>query len=263
MRGRSPILGSRVSGGGHLSRSVSPCLAVVPARGGSKGLPGKNIRPLAGLPLLVHSLRCAELAPRIARTIVSTDSREIADLARAYGADVPFLRPSTLALDDTPMMPVLAHALEEAERQDGHRYESVVLLDPTSPGRLPEDVDRALTLLADDESVDGVVACSEPHFNPMWVGVIDRDGIAEPAFPGSAGYGRRQDVPRFLRINGALYVWRSDFVRQAPVNWRLGRHRVLEIPEARAFSIDTQFEFDLLQLLLRDNMLSFPWCRGS
>jgi N-acylneuraminate cytidylyltransferase len=242
-----------------VSVAVSPCLAIVPARGGSKGLPGKNIRPLAGVPLLVHSLRCAGLATGITRTIVSTDSSEIAAVARAHGGDVPFQRPAELARDDTPMMPVLAHALTEIERQEGRRYETVVLLDPTSPGRLPADIDGALRLLETDPAADGAVACSEPHFNPLWVGVFERDGYMRPAFDHTEGYGRRQDVPRFLRINGSCYVWRSDFVRQAPANWRLGKTRVWEIPEERAFSIDNQFEFDLLELLLQNRKLTFPW----
>lgn len=242
-----------------MNRTTSPCLAIVPARGGSKGLPGKNIRPLGGLPLLVHSLRCAGLASRIDRTIVSTDSQAIADVARAYGADVPFLRPAGLAADDTPMMPVLAHALSEVERQEGRRFETVVLLDPTSPGRLPADIDGALGLLADDDAADGAVACSRPHFNPLWVGVFDRGGYLEPAFDATVAYARRQDVPTFYRINGACYVWRSDFVRRSPGNWRQGRNRLWEIPEERAFSIDTQFEFDLLELLLQSGKLSFPW----
>jgi N-acylneuraminate cytidylyltransferase len=234
-------------------------LAIIPARGGSKGLPGKNVRPLGGVPLLVHSLRCAGLTAGITRTIVSTDSPEIAAVARAHGGDVPFARPPELARDDTPMMPVLAHALTEVERQEGRRYETVVLLDPTSPGRLPGDIDGALDRLAADAAADGVVACSEPHFNPLWVGVFDRGGYIQPAFEQGAAYGRRQDVPRFLRINGACYVWRSDFVRAAPANWRLGKNRVWEIPEERAFSIDNRFEFDLIELLLQNRLLSFPW----
>jgi len=240
---------------------IRPCLAVVPARGGSKGLPGKNIRSLGGLPLLVHSVKCAMTVAAIDRTIVSTDSTDIADIARQHGADVPFLRPAELARDDTPMMPVLAHALAEIERQEGRRYETVVLLDPTSPGRLPSDIEQALEVLTTDDGAEGVVACSEPHFNPIWVGVFDRGGYLEPAFPNSADFSRRQDVPRFLRINGALYAWRSDFVRAVPNNWRLGRNRVLEIPEARAFSIDNRFEFDTVEALYQHGMITFPWLK--
>ena len=119
-------------------------LAVVPARGGSSGLPGKNIRPFAGLPLLAHSLRCAALTPAITRTVVSTDSPEIAAVARAYCGDAPFLRPAELAQADTPMWPVLRHALAEVEKAEGVTYDFLVLLDPTSPTRTPEELARAL-----------------------------------------------------------------------------------------------------------------------
>src|SRR5687767_807719 len=111
---------------------VDPCLAVIPARGGSRGLPGKNIRPLLGLPLIGHTLRCAALAPGLATVVVTTDSPEIADVAKGLGARVPFLRPAELARDETPMFPVLRHALTEMERIDGVRYETLLLLDPTS-----------------------------------------------------------------------------------------------------------------------------------
>jgi N-acylneuraminate cytidylyltransferase len=239
--------------------ALDPCLAVIPARGGSKGLPGKNIRPLAGLPLLQHSIECARLVPRIARTVVSTDSQEIAAVAHAVGGDVPTLRPPELAADDTPMMPVLQHALLERESAEGRRFGSVLLLDPTSPGRLPADISAAFDVLDHDSTCDGVLACSRPSFNPIWVGVFERDGYLTPAFQAERGYVRRQDVPTFYRINGALYLWRSEFVRHAPSAWLEGRHRMVEIPESRAFSIDDLFEFEVADLLVTRGLVRLPW----
>src|SRR5277367_1212406 len=148
--------------------SVQPMLAVIPARGGSKGVPGKNIHPLAGLPLIGHSIRLSKLCPEIAKCIISTDSAEIAAVAREYGAEVPFLRPEALAQDDTPMWPVLQHALTEIESCDRCRFGSVLLLSPTSPARMPEDVSTAVELLEQDEDAVGVVAASPPSFNPRW-----------------------------------------------------------------------------------------------
>src|SRR5207249_3404525 len=142
---------------------------------------------------------------RIARCIVSTDSDEIAAIARAHGAEVPFMRPADLARDDSPTIPVLVHALTEAENQAGTRYAAVLLLEPTSPARLPEDVERAIALLDSDHQADGVVACSRPGFNPFYVGVVERQGYLAPAFPG-AQHVRRQDVPPFFRINGLVYL---------------------------------------------------------
>jgi N-acylneuraminate cytidylyltransferase len=239
--------------------ALDPCLAVIPARGGSKGLPGKNIRPLAGLPLLVHSLRCAAMAPRIAKVIVSTDSETIAAAARQHGGDVPFLRPAELAKDDTPMMPVLQHALSEVERIEQKRFGSVLLLDPTSPGRLPEDISKAFEILDADADADGVIACSQPRFNPFWVGVVEKSGYMSPAFEPKQEFSRRQDVPRFLRINGALYLWRRDHIVRGADAWWRGRHRALEIPEMRAFSIDDQEEFEMAAMLIERNLVSLPW----
>jgi CMP-N,N'-diacetyllegionaminic acid synthase len=230
-------------------------LAVIPARGGSKGLRGKNVRVLAGLPLLEHSVRLARLCPEIDRTIVSTDSEEIAEVARAAGAEVPFLRPPELARDDTPMLPVLRHAL--AELDSG--WDFLLLLDPTSPGRLPEDVAAAHRLLADRRDADGVVSVSEPAFNPIWHAVVERDGLIEPLHSESRAYGRRQDAPRVLRINAALYLFRTAFLHSERETWLDGRHVPLEIPDLRAFHIDTADDFALCELVLTSGLVSLPW----
>lgn len=236
-------------------------LAVIPARGGSKGLPGKNIRRLAGLPLLGHSLRCAGLSVGVTRTIVSTDDEAIAEVARSLGGDVPFIRPSELARDDTPMMPVLKHALSAIEQEEGRTYDSVLLLDPTSPGRIPADVAKAIELLAANDGADGVIACSRPTFNPFWVGVVLKDGYARSAFDTDSRYVRRQDVPPFYRINGALYLWRRSFIENGV--WPGGDQLMIEIPESRAFSIDDEYEFRLAELVLGSKLVDLPWLKSE
>jgi N-acylneuraminate cytidylyltransferase len=193
----------------------------------------------------------------IARTIVSTDDEAIAKVARSLGADVPFMRPADLARDDTPMMPVLQHALAAVEKEEGRLYDALLLLDPTSPGRIPEDVATAITMLAADPTADGVVACSRPTFNPFWVGVVSRDGYARRAFDTEQRYERRQDVPPFYRINGSLYLWRRGFVEGG--TWPGGNHRILEIPEARAFSIDDEYEFRVAELVTTSGLVELPW----
>lgn len=238
-------------------------LAVVPARGGSKGLPGKNTRPLAGLPLIGHSLRAAGLIAAVTRCVVSTDSPEIAEVARSLGGDVPFLRPPELAADDTPMAPVLRHALAEVEAAEGASYDLVVLLDPTSPAREPADVDDAVARLSARPDWDGVFSVSAPPFHPVWVGVresSDDPGRAERYFADGRGVTRRQDLGRYLRINGNFYVWRAEFVRRMQTSWLdEGVHGLVEIPELRAVSIDYQYEFDLLTALLAQGLLQLPW----
>lgn len=244
--------------------SLDPCLAVIPARGGSKGLPGKNIRPFAGLPLLVHSLRCAALLPRLADVIVSTDSEEIAAVARAHGGNVPFLRPAELAADDTPMVPVLAHALSETSRLLGRTYRSLLLLDPTSPTRLPEDIERAFTVLGEDAAAVGAISCSRPTFNPFFSGVVESDGYLSRAFDTATWRPRRQDFPAFFRINGAVYLWRAEYIARAPTTWlEGGPHRMIEIPETRAFSLDDLDEFERAELMVTHGKLELPWLKQS
>lgn len=238
-------------------------LAVVPARGGSKGLPGKNIRPFAGLPLIAHSILCAKLCPDVERCIVSTDSAEIAETAKRYGADVPFLRPAELAGDDTAMWPVLRHALAAVEAE-GRRFEALLLLDPTSPGRWPEDVAAAWRRLKDTPEADGVIAVSRPEFNPIWNAVVERDGWMAQLIEEGSRYDRRQDVPPVYRINGALYLWRAAFVRSQPDSWRRSRrHLPLELPESRAMSIDTLEQFERHECLVRDGLISLPWLQSA
>ncbi|MGZ4601799.1 acylneuraminate cytidylyltransferase family protein [Oryzihumus sp.] len=236
-------------------------LAVIPARGGSKGLPGKNIRSLVGLPLIAHSVKAAAMTPEVTRCIVTTDSEEVASVARAHGGDVPFLRPPHLAADDTPMAPVIRHALATVEEEEGRSYDAVLLLDPTSPSRLPSQIGGAARRLFTDDGLDGVISVSEPTFQPLWVGVREReDGQVERYFPQGTGITRRQDADRFLRINGNFYLWRSDFVRRLETSWfDEGRHAGAEIPEAQAFSIDDEYEFRLIEALVGAGLIRLPW----
>jgi CMP-N-acetylneuraminic acid synthetase len=232
-------------------------LALIPARGGSKGLPCKNTRSLGGLPLVEHSLRLAALCPEIERTVVSTDSEQIAVVVRGAGGEV-LERPAELAQDDTPMLPVLRHALDALD-PDGRRYDFLLLLDPTSPGRFPEDVEKAHRLLVARPEADGVVAVSEPQFNPVWHAVVDRGGYMELLFAEGRAYGRRQDVPRVLRINAALYLFRASFLRGERETWLAGRHLTLEIPELRAFHIDSAEDLEVAELVVENGLVAFPW----
>ncbi len=238
-------------------------LAVVPARGGSTGLPGKNVRPLAGLPLIAHSLRAASAMRTMTRCIVSTDDPHIAQVAREHGGDVPWLRPPELATDRTPMAPVLRHALAAVEEQEGLPYDAVVLLDPTSPARVPAEVDAAVDQLLASPDLDGVISVSQPSFNPVWVGVrpsVDEPGLLERYFHEGAGVTRRQDTARYLRINGAFYVWTSAFVRRLEDSWfDEGRHGMVEIPEWRAYAIDYLEEFEDLEAAVQRGRVVLPW----
>ena len=238
-------------------------LAVIPARGGSRGLPGKNIRPLMGMPLIGHTILLAKACPEIDRLIVSTDADEIAAVARQFGVDLPFQRPADLAQDDTPIWPVLRHALQAVEDLDRRRYEFLLFLDPTSPGRLPEDIAGALERLRSVPEADGIVGVSRPSFNPLWTCVVERDGWMVDLFPEGARHTRRQDVPPVFHINAVLYLWRTEFVRRQATSWRDARNLVYEVPEMRAIHIDEPDDFARAEALLQIGLVSFPWLDGA
>ncbi|HEX4786432.1 MAG TPA: acylneuraminate cytidylyltransferase family protein [Candidatus Sulfotelmatobacter sp.] len=240
--------------------SSHSAIAIIPARGGSKGLPGKNVRLLGGMPLIAHSIRLAQLCPGIGRCIVTTDNEEIAKVAREAGGEVPFLRPPELAADATPMLPVLRHAIREMEAREGKRYELVVLLQPTSPFRLPEDVSQAIEIMEQDPDAVGVVAVSVPAFNPRVVCVEEKGGYLRWAFDQKM-YTRRQDAESVYRVNGMLYVWRRDYLmRCSSEQLYASPHRILIVPEERALDIDTLHDFQVGEALFQAGMLQLPWC---
>ena len=175
-------------------------LGVIPARGGSKGVPGKNLRPLAGRPLLAYTADAALGSRLVSRTVLSTDDPAIAAAGRALGLTVPFLRPAALSADDTPMLPVLMHAVEEL-RREGFAAEAVVLLQPTSPLRTAAHVDAAVELLASTGADSVVTVVEVPHqFSPASVMAVE-DGRLRPFLPGPV-VTRRQDKPRVFARNG-------------------------------------------------------------
>ncbi|OAJ71043.1 acylneuraminate cytidylyltransferase [Methylobacillus sp. MM3] len=226
-------------------------VALICARGGSKGLPGKNIRPLAGMPLIAWSIRQAQAVPRISRVIVSTDSEEIAAVARKAGAEVPFMRPVELAQDNSPERSVWRHALEYLKANEG-AYPDVLLVVPaTAPLRLPEDLERCLDEFAQGD-VDTVITVAEPHRNPYFNMVKARaDGGVELVIPPGDGIlTRRQDAPDVYDMTTVAYVTAPDFVMRADTIFA-GRVRAVRIPVERAVDIDTLMDFRVAECLLQ------------
>lgn len=190
----------------------SRVLGLIPARGGSKGIPRKNARDLLGKPLLAYTADAARAATRLTRVVLTTDDEEIAALGRALGLEVPFRRPAELARDDTPMVPVVAHALR-ALAAAGDAFDAVCLLQPTSPLRRAADIDACVALL-DDPRVDAAVTVLPvPHeHNPHWVFEPDGDGFLRLATGEAEPIPRRQALPPAFHRDGAVYVARSALV---------------------------------------------------
>lgn len=219
-------------------------VAIIPARGGSKGIPRKNLREVGGVPLVVRAIRVGLAASRVDRVVVTTDDEEIAAVARSAGAEV-VMRPPKLAADDTPTLPVLKFVLESLER-DGWSADIVVLLEPTSPFRSPEVVDACIAKL-DDPAVRSAATVTQLERNPYNIFEVEGDRakrfIQEPA----GIFTRRQQFIHLKRINGCIYVARTDTVRAG----RLLEEpmRVVEMTAEDSVNIDTPLDLEMARLL--------------
>ncbi len=225
-------------------------LGIVTARGGSKGIPGKNIRPICGKPLLQYTAETALAARRLTRVVLNTDDEEIAAVGRRCGLEVPFMRPPELARDDTPHVPVLQDVVRKLE-QAGEKYDAVLTLQPTNPLRLPSDVDGSIELLEKTgaDSVISFVSVGEKH--PARMKFIDDDGrVIDPPFAEKFEGQRRQDLQKLYLREGSIYLTRRDVLMIH--NSLKGRDcRAWIIPEDRACNIDTPFDLFLVEQLLK------------
>lgn len=189
-------------------------LGIIPARGGSKGVPRKNIRLLAGKPLLAWTAEAALAAKRLTRVVLSTDDAEIAETGRRLGLEVPFLRPAELAQDHTPALPVAQHALAFVEA-DGDRYDAVCLLQPTNPLRRAEQIDGCIELLESSLADSVATVLPVPHqYNPHWVFFPAADGSLRIATGEATPIPRRQDLPVCFHREGSVYLTRRGALVQ-------------------------------------------------
>lgn len=221
-------------------------LGIIPARGGSKGIPGKNLAPLAGRPLIDYTLDTALASTKLSRIIVSTDDEAIAKHAKSRGVDVPFMRSSELAQDDTPIVPVLMHLLESLEKQGEKLPDAICLLQPTSPLRPMEVIDAAILMLETSDA-DAVVTVVEVphHLNPVSLMRRSRDAMLTPYLEGEGDrITRRQDKPMLYARNGpAVVVSRVQSLRNTG---KIYGQRTLALPMPRDQSIDIDEPIDLL-----------------
>lgn len=218
-------------------------VAFIFARGGSKGLPGKNLKELGGKPLLAHAIDVAQATPGIDRVVVSTDDDVIADAAKRFGAEVPFIRPAELANDDTPEWLAWQHAIAEINRLTPETPVGVfVSLPCTAPLRAVEDVTNCIERFSKGD-VDCVITIRDaersPYFNMV---TIDDSGHAGLVISGEK-VSRRQDAPEVFDVTTVAYVCRPDFIEQAGGLFE-GRVGTVKVPKERAIDIDDQFDFD-------------------
>ena len=222
-------------------------VAIIPARSGSKGLPGKNIRPLAGKPLIAYSIQAAKASPYVDRVLVTTDDPQIAAVAAQWGAEVPFLRPTELAQDATPTEPVLAHAVEWLESNEGYRVDIVLFLQPTDVFRKRAMIDGVIKPLLEDASLDSAFVAYSTHKN-FW----RKNGVGYERLAPDLAYGPRQTrEPLYREDTGIACATRASLIKQGK---RLGE-RVAILPnhdDASSIDIHTEFDFWLAEKVLTE-----------
>jgi CMP-N,N'-diacetyllegionaminic acid synthase len=221
-------------------------LAVVPARAGSKRLPGKNTRPLCGIPLVTWTLRAAHAAGCIDRLIVSTEDAEIADMARDHGAEVPWLRSQALATDTATAAAVVAEVLDRLRADGAAEPKTVLLLQPTSPFRSAQTI-RRLTAMHGDARGESVVTVSPARTHPFWCKRVTEDGVLHPFSTDTpAAPPQAQDLPPAYELNGVGYAASPDVIRGGGFYSAATRALVLEDP-IEVLDIDTAFDWTVAE----------------
>ena len=226
-------------------------LAVIPARGGSKSIPRKNIVDLCGKPLIVHTIDAAlALSDRLHRVIVSTDDEEIASVSRAAGADVPFMRPAALGRDDTPSLPVVQHAARFVEEQAVAKLDWILLLQPTTPLRTAGDIADALDLTDDGTATSVVGVCDVGSYHPLKMYSAENGFLTPYAENWTEGIRRQDLAPDLYKTNGTIYLVRRDVLIEG--NSLLGdRVRPLVMPAERSLDIDSELDLVIAEALIR------------
>jgi CMP-N,N'-diacetyllegionaminic acid synthase len=231
-------------------------LCVIPARGGSKGLPQKNLRPLAGKPLIAHVITTALQSKLIDKVCMSTDSEEIASVARSFGADVPFLRPAEIAQDSTPLFPVLLHAMKFYDAKSW-RADIIISFQPTTPLTSVGDIDAGISKIIETgcDSVSSV--CLIEHFHPFRALKLDGDKVYPLTEYTTEKTANRQDRPKAYGHNGAFYIRRREILEAwTGQDWALGKDvRAIVMSRTHSVNIDSILDFKFAEMILSEGLL--------
>jgi len=224
-------------------------LAIITARGGSKGIPQKNTRELLGKPLIAYSIQAALQSRTLNKIIVSTDNETIAHISKKYGAEVPFLRPKHLATDTATSLSVLQHAVSYLAEKEGYLADIIVCLQPTSPLRSAGDIDQAVTLCM-NTGADSVVSLCKVEHHPYWMKKVVEGRVYPLMEVDDEEYPRRQDLPPVYQLTGAIYVTRKKILMEE--ERVLGEHTLAHImSQERSIDIDTPIDLKLAELIMK------------
>jgi CMP-N,N'-diacetyllegionaminic acid synthase len=224
-------------------------LAIIPARSGSKRLPNKNIKDLRGQPLISYTIQAALNSKYINETVVTTDCEEIKNVAKKFGANTPFLRPSYLAQDDSTSIDVAKHCIEFYKNTLNKEYDFIVFLQPTSPLRDEKDIDKAIEFLIEKDA-DCVISVCEMEHNPIWSNTLDETKNMNNFLDEKYINRRTQDLPKYYRINGAIYICRVKKLLEE--NRLLLKNNIFayEMSQEKSIDIDTNLDFLITKTLL-------------
>ena len=236
---------------GQLRRSEQrpAILGLIPARGGSKAIPKKNIAVVAHKPLIAWTVEEAIESDSLDRLVISTDDLETADIGKKLGAEVPFLRPAELATDTSTSMDVILHTVRWLDDNENYRPDYVLLLQPTSPLRTATDIRTSIELLLAKRG-DSIVSVCETRHHPLWMTSVNEQGRLMELYPRSAAPTRRQDLPVAFALNGAIYLALRNFLLSERT-FISDRTYAYVMPENRSLDIDTPWDLYLADLILR------------
>ena len=225
-------------------------LGIIPARGGSKGLPRKNIKPLLGKPLIAWTIEQALASKYLDRVIVSTDDKEIAEISKKYGAEIPFMRPKELAEDNAKGIDVVLHAIDWLKENNKRKhYDLIILLQPTSPLRATEDIDKTIELLFLKEAKAIVSVCEVDH-HPLWANILPEDGCMKDFIRQEIINRNRQELPIFYRLNGAIYLAYCDYIKEQESFFGEKTFACI-MPRERSIDIDKEIDLRLAEILIK------------
>ncbi|MGC9337718.1 MAG: cytidylyltransferase domain-containing protein [Candidatus Cloacimonadia bacterium] len=223
-------------------------LAIIPARGGSKGLPNKNIKPLAGKPLIAYTIESALSSSKVDRLIVSTDDEKIAEVAVNYGAEIPFMRPSELAQDSSKAIDVYIYTLKRLNSLGPIQYDDFLVLQPTSPLRTSSDIDSGVEIFYTKEA-DSVISVTKAPHPPIWAKKIDENGTLSEYFNIDTSTKNRQDFEQAYIPNGAVFILKLSLIEKSRTYY-FNKTYAYEMPMERSVDIDNQIDFELADFLI-------------
>lgn len=229
-------------------------LAIIPARGGSKGLPGKNIKLLCGKPLIVHTIEAAMACESIDRIILSTDDKEIAQIAGQYDIDIPFMRPKELAQDDSLAIDNYLYTVERLNTECSGNYEEIIALLPTSPLRTAEDIDSAVELFQ-KKNADSIISCTEMAHPFLWAKKIDKNGKIGNYFDTSIRNKNRQEFKPAYIPNGSIYILKYSLLKKEHTYYSDKTYAYV-MPSERSIDIDTELDFRFAEFLIEKGALN-------